>query len=76
MLSDEADVAKGSIKKHLNTLSDFDYLEGNGSKQVIGVKGEAILHELWQITFVVLFKMAKYPFEQVCSKFCSIEFTK
>jgi len=47
VLSDEADVAKGSIRKHLNTLADYGYLEGNFSKQVIGFKGKSLLHEIW-----------------------------
>jgi len=47
VLSDEADVAKGSIRKHLNTLADYGYLEENFSKQVIGFKGKSLLHEIW-----------------------------
>ena len=47
VLSDEADVAKGGIRKHLNTLAEFGYLEGNSKNQVIGFRGEALLHEIW-----------------------------
>jgi len=47
VLSDEADVAKGSIRKHLKTLADYGYLEGTLSKQVIGFKGKSLLHEIW-----------------------------
>jgi hypothetical protein len=47
VLSDEADVAKGSIRKHLKTLADYGYLEGPLSKQVIGFKGKSLLHEIW-----------------------------
>lgn len=47
VLSDEADVAKGSIKKHLNVLADLGCLEGNFSKQVIGFKGKSALHDIW-----------------------------
>jgi len=62
VLSEEADVAKGSIKKHLNTLSEFSYLEGNASKQVIGVKGQAILHELWPDRFRSPVQNGEIPF--------------
>ena len=47
VLSDEADVAKGSIRKHLNTLAEYGYLEENSKNQIIGFKGKVLLHEIW-----------------------------
>ena len=47
VLSDEADVSKGSIKKHLKTLADIGCLEGTYSDQTISFRGRAVLHDIW-----------------------------
>ena len=47
VLSDEADVSKGSIKKHLKTLADIGCLEGSYSDQTISFRGRAVLHDIW-----------------------------
>ena len=51
VLSYDSDVSKGSIKKHLMTLAEFGYIEGNFSKQVISFKGKTLLHEIWPEQF-------------------------
>ena len=35
----------------ITTLADLGYLEGNSKKQIIGFKGEALLHEIWPDLF-------------------------
>ena len=47
VLSDEADVSKGSIKKHLKTLADIGCLEGTYSDQTISFSGRTLLHDIW-----------------------------
>ena len=61
-ISSKAGVSKGSVAKHLKTLSDYGFLEGMSIEQRISLKGRTMLHEIWPHLFKLPVQDEDLPF--------------